>query len=172
MTETINLKHNMFSFKLTISLLVAVSATCAANRLAIGSWRSIKIWNLDSELEDVRTLTEGPLDGHYEDIKSLKLIDNNTLASCSEDTTVKIWDLKSGKCLRTLKGHSNGALSLQLVGENKLASGADQSIIIWDLQSGQNIRALKGHLGGVWSLQLLANGHLSSGSGDASIKIW
>jgi len=29
--------------------------------------------------------------------------DNQTLASSSEDETIKVWDLKTGECLKTLK---------------------------------------------------------------------
>ncbi|MEM9504361.1 MAG: hypothetical protein AAGA01_10450 [Cyanobacteria bacterium P01_E01_bin.43] len=28
----------------------------------------------------------------------------NTLASVSEDETIKLWDVKTGECLKTLKG--------------------------------------------------------------------
>ena len=36
----------------------------------------------------------------------IKLEENNTLVSGSYDKTIKVWDLKSGQVLRTLKGHS------------------------------------------------------------------
>jgi WD40 repeat protein len=31
--------------------------------------------------------------------------DGKTIVSASGDTTVKIWDVESGKCLTTLEGH-------------------------------------------------------------------
>jgi WD40 repeat protein len=46
---------------------------------------------------------------------------------------VKIWDLISGKLIRTLSGHTDYVLSLARLNNNTLASGsADKSIKIWN----------------------------------------
>ena len=89
------------------------------------------------------------------------------LASGSRDNSIKIWNVDSGECIRTLSGHSNIVTSLQLLSNNKLASGSrDNSIKIWNVDSGACIRTLSGHSHFVTSLQLLANNKLASGSRD------
>lgn len=50
-------------------------------------------------LNCVKTLKE-----HSKSVNSIKLIEENLLVSCSDDHTLKIWDLDEGKCIRTLEG--------------------------------------------------------------------
>ena len=78
------------------------------------------------------------------------------MASGSTDNSIKIWNVDSGECIRTLTGHLSGVDSLQILSNNKLASGAwDGSINIWNIDSGDCIRTLIGHSHSVMSLQLL-----------------
>ena len=50
---------------------------------------------------------EKTLEGHSDRVNFLVKINGNTIASASFDKTIKIWDIITGKCLKTLKGHSN-----------------------------------------------------------------
>ena len=106
-----------------------------------------------------------------------KLSDNylgiNRLASGSNDNSIKIWNLNSGECIKTLNGHTSVVRSLQLLANNRLASGSDdKSIKIWNLDSGECLKTLSGHTNYIYSLHLLAKNRLASGSNDNLIKIW
>ena len=71
-------------------------------------------------------------------------LNENTLASGSYDTTIKIWDIITGNCLKTLEGHSNSVNFLVKINENTLASGSyDTSIKIWDIITGNCLKTLK-----------------------------
>ena len=97
------------------------------------------------------------------------------LVSGSDDNTIKIWNVDTGECVRTLTGHSHRVHSLQLLANEwqVLASGSfDSTIKIWNLDTGECIRTLKGHSSFIMSLQLLPNNTLASGSYDTTIKIW
>ncbi len=37
---------------------------------------------------------------------------DNTLASCGADRTVKLWNILDGRCLMTFKGHANWVMSV------------------------------------------------------------
>ena len=49
--------------------------------------------------------------------------------SCSNDSTIKIWNSKSGMCLNTLSEHRNPIKCLQLISNEELASGSDDKLI-------------------------------------------
>ncbi|MEG5014507.1 MULTISPECIES: WD40 repeat domain-containing protein [unclassified Microcoleus] len=101
--------------------------------------------------------------------------DGKTLASGSADNTIKLWDVTTGKEIRTLQGHSNSVVSNSFSPDSKiLASGSDDNTIkLWDVTTGKEIRTLKGHSKGVLSVSFSPDGKtLASGSGDKTIKLW
>ncbi|MFK0735411.1 MAG: WD40 repeat domain-containing protein, partial [Gloeotrichia echinulata HAB0833] len=61
--------------------------------------------------------------------------DGKTLASGSRDNTIKIWNIATGKEIRTLNGHSSFVNSVAFSPDGKtLASGSlDKTIKIWRL---------------------------------------
>jgi len=58
--------------------------------------------------------------------------DGQTLASGSEDKTIKIWNQKTGELIHTLSGHSGLVNSVTFSHGQTLASGSeDKTIKIW-----------------------------------------
>jgi platelet-activating factor acetylhydrolase IB subunit alpha len=57
------------------------------------------------------------------------------LLSASRDKTVKVWDLTSGYCLKTLSGHTDWVkrVACNLYGTVIASSSKDSKIILWDL---------------------------------------
>ena len=101
--------------------------------------------------------------------------DGRTLASASWDQTVKLWDVASGRELKTLSGHAGKVTSVAFSPDGKaLASGgADKTIKLWDLASGAGPRTLAGHADEVSSLAFSPDGKtLASGGHDDTVKLW
>ena len=108
--------------------------------------------------------------GHSNGVMCLQF-DENILATGSYDATVKIWDIESGKELRTLVGHESGVRALQF-DETKLISGSiDRSLKCWNWRTGECISTYTGHSGGVICLHFESS-ILASGSMDKTIKVW
>ncbi len=65
--------------------------------------------------------------------------DGTTLASASQDNTIKVWDLKDKKKIITLIGHASLARTLQFSPDmNWLASGSsDHTVKLWNLKTGE-----------------------------------
>ena len=96
------------------------------------------------------------------------------IVSGSEDHTIKVWDLSSGKEIRTLAGHSAFVRSVALSSDGELlASAGDDIIKLWDLETGEEIRTLSGHSSIVQRLVFSPDGKiLASAGNDKTIKLW
>ncbi len=102
--------------------------------------------------------------------------DGNYLAINSNDDTIKIRKVSSGKLIHTLTGNFDRIDSVFSPDGNYFASGSlfvDNTIKIWEVNSGNLIHTLTGHSHYVRSVAFSADGnYLASGSIDDIIKIW
>ncbi|MEI6427933.1 MAG: hypothetical protein WCO45_06015, partial [Pseudanabaena sp. ELA607] len=116
------------------------------------------------------------LEGHTEVVRSVNLSsDGKTLASCSLDNTIKLWNVETGTEILTLSGHTKAVSSVSFSDDGKtLASGSiDNTIKLWNVETGAEIRTLSGHTKAVSSVSFSADGKtLASGSDDKTIKLW
>ncbi len=93
--------------------------------LLSGSWdKTIRIWDIETG-QTLQTLT-----GHSDFVKSLVVLNSNSLLTASSDKTIRKFDLKTGKTLAILKGHTRGVESLVLDFDKKyLYSGSSDTTI-------------------------------------------
>lgn len=100
--------------------------------------------------------------------------DGLMLASGSKDKTIQIWDLATGKSIRTFEGDSSTIWSVAFDSNGtRLVTGTGfWRVMLWDMKTGQAIRSLD-HAASVWSVAISHDGQLiASGSGDKTAKIW
>jgi WD40 repeat protein len=99
--------------------------------------------------------------------------DGSTLVSASDDKSIRLWQLPSGKSSGQLLGHTGFVKTVTFHPEQPLlASGShDRTIKLWDWQTQQELRTLIGHGHAVNSLTF-ADRYLVSGSSDKTVRLW
>lgn len=60
---------------------------------------------------------------------------NSALATGTKDGIVRLWDLRVGKPVRLLEGHTDGITSLKFDSEKLVTGSMDNSVRIWDLRT-------------------------------------
>jgi WD40 repeat protein len=118
---------------------------------------------------------------HEDKINSIKqsLFNNELVATCSNDLTVKIWNMTTScwntnwTLIRTYSNHANLVYGLEWLTEDTIASGGyDNTTQIWSIKTGEILMTIKIY-SGVRSLKLLGNGfHLACGLGNGKIIIY
>lgn len=58
------------------------------------------------------------------------------LATGTKDGVVRLWDMRSGKPIRSLEGHTDAITTLKFDSRNLVTGSLDRSIRIWDLRTG------------------------------------
>jgi len=93
----------------------------------------------------------------------------------SEDKTLRLWEVASGKCLRTFKGHTYSVTSVSWSPDGRFAlSGSwDKTLRLWEVSSGKCLRTLEGHTKRVNSVSWSPDGRFTlSGSDDLTLRLW
>src|ERR1700683_4542981 len=76
------------------------------------------------------------------------------LISASRDRTLKVWDLESGRELRTLRGHTDFVYGVAVTADGRYALSASRyrTLKVWEGEPGREVRTLTGHSASVTSL--------------------
>ncbi|WP_029633541.1 nSTAND1 domain-containing NTPase [[Scytonema hofmanni] UTEX B 1581] len=115
------------------------------------------------------------LEGHGKAVISVKFSpDGQTIASASDDETVKLWR-RDGKLLRTLEGHEEAIKDVSFSPDGKMiATGSfDGKVKLWRTIDGGLIKTINAHDAEIYSVSWSADGQMiGSGSADKTVKIW
>ncbi|OGE52409.1 hypothetical protein PENARI_c010G03880 [Penicillium arizonense] len=150
---------------------------------------TIKIWDPSNEYANVRTLC-----GHDHSVSAVRFLtpNGNLLVSASRDASIRIWDMLTGYCVRTIdsQGEWIRDIAPSLDGRYVVSAGNDRAATIWEVSSGDAVARLLGHenkieccvVAPAASLEYLAalvpkKSHeeglfVATGSRDSTIKLW
>lgn len=73
--------------------------------------------------------------------------DGRVAVSASADNTLKVWDTKNGRELRTLAGHQVDVDGVAVSADGHLAVSVafDNTLKVWDVVNGRELRTPRGH---------------------------
>ncbi|XP_024218529.1 F-box/WD repeat-containing protein 7 isoform X2 [Halyomorpha halys] len=111
------------------------------------------------------------LKGHDDHVITCLQFSGSRIVSGSDDNTLKVWSATTGKCLRTLVGHTGGVWSSQMSGSTIISGSTDRTLKVWNAETGQCIHTLYGHTSTVRCMHLHEK-KVVSGSRDATLRVW
>jgi WD40 repeat protein len=100
--------------------------------------------------------------------------DRRWLASGSQDSTVKIWDLSNGLLLRTLYGHSGkvNAVAISPDGQWIASAAEDFQVRLWEIATGNQAFSLAGHQNSPTAVAFSRDGRTLVSAAIDSVRIW
>jgi WD40 repeat protein len=92
---------------------------------------------------------------------------------------IKLWDVASGRELRTLRAHADWCWALAFTPDSRLIASAGRrkdrrgEVRLWDTETGQEVRVFTDHPGLVQNLSFSSDGlRLAGASTDGTIRVW
>ena len=115
------------------------SMCCLKDRLLLGSRDGpIDIWDI-SVSTPVASLD---LQGHVGHVWSICASEtHNVVLSGSKDKSMRLWDVRTGRCVRTMEGHTRSfsSVSMDSACRTGVSGSSDKTVKTWDLGTGKCI---------------------------------
>lgn len=93
------------------------------------------------------------------------------LISGSLDNTLKVFDVLTGVCVRTIFGHVEGVWAVDADNLRIVSASHDRTVKVWDRDTGVCESTLVGHTAPVTAVAL-GDDKIVSGSDDRTVRIW
>lgn len=129
--------------------------------------------NVNDKISNLKYSVERP--GHRGDIRSVDINDDNTLLYTGSNNQIKIWNLKTLNCIRSIEKIGNVLCGKFLPGGSLLVVGTKSGDLkLIDLSTSEVVHHIEAaHDDSIWSIEITSDGKtIITGSSDKKVKYW
>ncbi len=114
--------------------------------------------------------------GHKDSLYAAALSpDGQVLATGGYDSAIKLWNVASGRELRTLEGHNGAVFELAFRADGQVLASAsgDRTVKLWNVATGERLDTLKESQKELYTLAFSPDGSRLAAAGvDNRIRVW
>ena len=113
--------------------------------------------------------------GHRGHVLCVNTFDEGDIfISGGNDSSVKLWEFRTGLCIQNFVGHSGPVSSVCVFDESTILSGShDRTARMWDVDTGACLRIFQHHKAEIMGITSCGNGRtFLTTSRDSTVKLW
>ena len=132
----------------------------------------LTVFSLNTFAQDILYTT---LEGHTNLVKSISFSpDGRMLASGSHDSTVRLWNVRTGREVQSLWSDVVNSISFSPDGRMLASGHYDSTVRLWDIRTGREVRKFIGHTDWFITVSFSPDGRTlaSGGGGDLTVRLW
>ena len=133
--------------------------------------KKVVVWDMLSKRNNIHEMS-----GHSALVLSTAFShDGEKIISSSIDNTIKIWDAKTYKLIKTITGHTGPVRTAFFSSDDKyiLSSSNDSTARIWDARNYKEIKKFVGHNAIILSAKYdKTNERIVTSSSDGTVRVW
>ena len=137
-----------------------------------GRFGEIKIWDVGP----AKPKLVSTIHGHTDTILAIAFSpDGSAIASASYDKLVKLWEVSTGKQIKSLKEHSDAVYALAFMPDGKrlVSAAGDRTLKVWDVSAGKRLVTMNDALDALYTVAVNPSGtEIAAAGADRMIRTW
>ncbi|XP_073225794.1 DENN domain and WD repeat-containing protein SCD1 isoform X3 [Cicer arietinum] len=113
------------------------------------------------------------LKGHEGPVSCVRTLSGERVLTASHDGTVKMWDVRTDRCVATVGRCSSAVLCMEYDDNVGILAAAGRDVVanMWDIRASKQMHKLSGHTQWIRSLRMVGD-TVITGSDDWTARIW